>query len=158
MVTFKEGNNKFNFRVGAIILSRDKRRVLLHTIKGYDFYLLPGGRVEMNEDSTTAIKRELREELGLEGIQPSPRLYLEDFFKFNGENYHEFSINFLVCLEEKNGDLENWDEFFGVEGEKYIFKWVDIDKIDSISMKPSLMKKIIKNNSDQCEHIILHEA
>ena len=158
MISFKEDNSKFNFRVGAIILSRDKRKVLLHTIKGYDFYLLPGGRVEMNEDSTSAIRRELKEELGLENIQPSLRLYLEDFFKFNGENYHEFSINFFVQLDEKNGFLEDWDEFLGVEGEKYIFKWVEIDKLDSFTVKPAIMKKIIKNYSSQCEHIILHEV
>lgn len=158
MISFKEENNKFNFRVGAIIVSRDRKKVLLHTIKGYDFYLLPGGRVEMNEDSASAIKRELKEELGLEDIEPSLRLYLEDFFKFNDENYHEFSINFLVLLDDKNAFLENLEEFLGVEGEKYIFKWVDIDKIDSFTMKPSIMKKIIKNYDGQCEHIILHEA
>lgn len=158
MISFKEENNKFNFRVGAIILSRDRKKVLLHTIKGYDFYLLPGGRVEMNEDSTSAIKRELKEELGLENIEPTLRLYLEDFFKFNGVSYHEFSINFLVLLDEKNAFLENWDEFLGVEGEKYIFKWVDVDKIDSFSMKPAIIKKTIKNYNAQCEHIILHEV
>lgn len=158
MISYKDGDNKFNFRVGAIILSRDKKKVLLHTIKGYNFYLLPGGRVEMNEDSTSAIRRELKEELRLENIKPSLRLYLEDFFNFNGENYHEFSINFLVELDENNGFLENWDEFLGVEGEKYIFKWVEIDKLDSFLIKPAIIKKIIKNYGGVCEHIILHEV
>ncbi len=157
MISFKENNNKFNFRVGAIVLSRDKRKVLLHTIKGYDFYLLPGGRVEMNEDSGSAIKRELNEELGLENLQPSLRLYLENFFKFNGENYHEFSINYLVYIDDKNSFIEKWDDFLGVEGEKYIFKWVNIDEIDNYKMKPAIMKKIIKNYAGPCEHIILCE-
>lgn len=42
MISFKEENKKFNFRVSAIVLNKNKTKVLLHTIKGYDFYLLPG--------------------------------------------------------------------------------------------------------------------
>ena len=62
MISYKEEQNKFNFRVGAIIKKENK--VLIHRLKNFDFWLLPGGRVEMLEDTKKAILRELNEELG----------------------------------------------------------------------------------------------
>ena len=44
MISYQEGDAKFNFRVSAIILNQSRDSVLIHTIKGYDFWLLPGGR------------------------------------------------------------------------------------------------------------------
>ena len=44
MISFKEENKKFNFRVGAVIINSDKKKVLLHTIKGFGFYLEKGNR------------------------------------------------------------------------------------------------------------------
>jgi len=100
MISFIEDNKKFNFRVSAIILNSDKTKMLLHTIKGYDFYLLPGGRVEWLENCEDAIKRELKEELGLEKISVRPRLLLDNLFDFNNIVYQELSFIFVVKLED----------------------------------------------------------
>ena len=157
MISFKEGSNKFNFRAGAIIVSGDKKRVLLHTIKGYNFYLLPGCRVEWLEDSVSAIRRELKEELGLENITLRLRLNLESFFNFNEINYHEISNNFVVELDDRHKFLEEYDEFLGVEGENYIFKWVPFDELDSQIMKPNYLKEVIKNYQEGFEYKILND-
>lgn len=58
-------NNRFNARVSAIIYNEDKTKVLLFKMKDRNFFMLPGGRIEMNEISLDAIKREIFEELGL---------------------------------------------------------------------------------------------
>lgn len=157
MISFKEENKKFNYRVGAIIISSDKKKVLLHTIKGFDFYLLPGGRVEWMEFSTDAIKRELKEEINLENIHPRPRLFMENFFTFKDVEFQEVSNGFVVELDSKHAALEKHSDFTGVEGEKYIFKWVDIDKIDDYTIKPSIWKNIIKNYNGDFEYITLEE-
>ena len=145
MISFKEDGKKFNFRVGAVILSQDKKKVLLHTIKGYDFYLLPGGRVEWLENSYDAIKRELQEELNIKNLEPRPIAYYENFFNFLNTDFHEISNNFVIVLDKENAFLEKSNEFFGVEGEKYIYKWVDIDKLDELVLKPYILKEIILN-------------
>lgn len=157
MLSFKEENRKFNYRVGAIILSNDKSKVLLHTIAGFGFYLLPGGRVEWMETTEDAIKRELAEELGLTDISPKMRLHLEDFFEFGGVEYHEISNNFVVELTEKHKDLEMLTDFYGLEGEKYIYKWVPISELENYIVKPELLKQTIKDYLNQVEFKVLEE-
>ena len=63
MISYEENTNKFNFRVGGIIESPDKKKILIHRLSNFDFWLLPGGRVEMLEDTKKAILREIEEEL-----------------------------------------------------------------------------------------------
>lgn len=143
MISFKEDGKKFNFRVGAVILSQDKKKVLLHTIKGYGFYLLPGGRVEWLENSLNAVKRELEEELGLTNINPRPIAVYENFFNFLDSDFHEVSNNFVVELDKEHAFLEEKETFNGVEGEKYIYQWCDLDKLDQVELKPLVLKEII---------------
>nr|WP_260986873.1 NUDIX domain-containing protein [Paenibacillus terrae] len=95
MITFTEGQNKFNFRVAGIAVHRD--RILLHTTLQDDFWNLPGGRVEFQESTDQALIREIREELGID-IQIDKLLYVnEDFFEYDRMKYHEigFSLHFL---------------------------------------------------------------
>ncbi|MDR2411927.1 MAG: NUDIX domain-containing protein [Candidatus Peribacteria bacterium] len=157
MLSFKEKNKKFNFRVGAIIISIDKQKVLMHTIAGYDFYLLPGGRVNWLENSVDALKRELREELGLTNINPVARLNLENFFNFSGMEFHEISNDFVIELTDDHKFLEEKEQFFGEEGEKYIFKWFPIEKIDNVNIKPALLKEVIKSHNESYQFLTLDE-
>lgn len=157
MISFKEDNKKFNFRVGAIILNRDKTKVLLHTIEGYGFYLLPGGRVEWLEDCKTAIKRELEEEIGLVNIESRERLFLENMFLFNNIEFQEISMDFIIELDDRHKNLEEKEEFCGVEGTKYLYKWVEIKDIDKFTIKPMVLKKIIKNYGSNFEYLIYDE-
>ncbi len=50
-------------RVGAVIIKNKK--ILLVTIKGASYYWTPGGKVELKESLSQALKRELKEELNL---------------------------------------------------------------------------------------------
>ena len=157
MISFKEDNRKFNYRVGAIIISENKKKVLLHTIKGYGFYLLPGGRVEWMEFCNDSLIRELEEELGLKNVQLRERLFLEDLFIFKDVEFQEISNNFVVELTKEHKFWEEKEEFTGVEGEKYIYKWVNIDEIDNYVIKPALLKETIKNYKNNYEYIKLEE-
>ena len=157
MISFQEENQKFNFRVGAIIISEDKTKVLLHTIKGRDFYLLPGGRVEWQEDSVLSIKRELAEEIGLTNINPILRLHIENFFTFQNVNYHEISNIFTVYLDSRHKFLDKHKIFCGLEGEMYVYQWVDITDINNYNLKPNLLKNVLHLHTNSQEHIILHE-
>lgn len=79
MISYEKNDNKFNFRVSAIILDQSGKNVLIHQIKNRDFWLLPGGRVEMMESTQDAIIRELREELDIGSFDVKLAMISEDF-------------------------------------------------------------------------------
>lgn len=62
-IRFKLEN--FDFHSRTIIYNKEKNKVLL--FKDEDrrsFYLLPGGKIQLGEDSLSTIKREVNEEIG----------------------------------------------------------------------------------------------
>ena len=58
---------KFTVSVGAIVINNENKVLLLdHVLRPASGWGLPGGFIEKNESPAKAIKRELREEIGLE--------------------------------------------------------------------------------------------
>lgn len=82
---YEINNNRFNARVSAIIYNYDKTKILLFKMKDRDFYRLPGGRIELNEDSLSAIKREIIEELGFQ-LDFQLCAIQENFLKLSNKN------------------------------------------------------------------------
>ena len=62
-ISFKCGNEKFNYRVCAMMIS-DNKILAMHDERSPYFYL-PGGRVSMGETAENAVIREIKEELGI---------------------------------------------------------------------------------------------
>ena len=62
-ISFQCENEKFNYRVCAMIISEDKI-LAMHDERSPYFYL-PGGRVTMRETAEHAVIREVQEELGV---------------------------------------------------------------------------------------------
>lgn len=56
------------------IIIRDGKVAMVHSLK-YDYYKFPGGGMEPEEDRITTLRREVREETGLEVIPESIREY-----------------------------------------------------------------------------------
>lgn len=53
-------------KVGAVILSDDRQRMVVVRKKGKSVFIIPGGKPEGTESDVEALKRELREELNIE--------------------------------------------------------------------------------------------
>lgn len=47
MVTFEQGDRRFGLRTVAVILDRERKRVVIHRASHEDFWTLPGGRVAL---------------------------------------------------------------------------------------------------------------
>ena len=62
-ITFKSGDEKFNYRVCAMIISEGKI-LAMHDDRS-PYYYLPGGRVALGETAEMAVIREVQEELGV---------------------------------------------------------------------------------------------
>lgn len=111
----------------------------------------------MLEDTENAILREIQEELGV--ISEVDRLVsiTESFFDMKDKTYHELGFNYLLRLPKNSQLLKMQDEFEGIEGEKYRYKWIDKELLSQITFKPNYMIPILQNIPQEIVHIIKDE-
>lgn len=146
----KIGNNSFHSRVSAIIYNKNKTKVLLFKVEdGRDFYLLPGGRIQFNEDSLTAIKREILEELGY-NLEFSLCGISENFLKRENENIMQYNFCYKAVY---NGKIEN-EHFECLDHEGQTFHWIDISKLKGIKLFPLIANKYIYQETFNIFHNI----
>ena len=97
-ISTQVGQRLFNYRVSAVFRCGDK--ILLHHGLDKDHYTLPGGRVKDGESTVTALKREMKEEMGLdiEYVRPFSFIFcfLLSFLSFSG--YMAFLWMLLAML------------------------------------------------------------
>ena len=152
-VSFMNDDNiKLNVRVAGLIT--DSNKVLLQTCDKTDFYSLPGGRVKYMEDSLCAIKRELKEELGIIIKDKDIELIdmLENFFVFDDTKYHEYLFIYKIsnCY-----NLKNKDNFKTLDKASSTNSWHDLDKVPNLNVKPEIIKKLVYTK--KLRHDIVHE-
>lgn len=140
-IRLKLENYDFHSRTSVIIYNKKKDKVLLFKVEdGREFYLLPGGKIHLGEDSLSAIKREVEEEIGYElnycfcGIN-------ENFIEVNGINIMQYEFLYKATYDKT---IEK-EIFECKDKNNQTFHWIDLSKINEINIKPDHIKEIIKN-------------
>ena len=134
-----------------------ENRLLVMTDERSPYYYLPGGRVSMNEESTMAIKREIKEELDVE-VEATQLLWIvENFFveQQSQEQFHEIGMYYLLQLTEED-ILKRGQEFIMNEGgyKKLSFLWLPLEKIKHLNIYPLFLKERIMNLPQVPEHLV----
>ncbi len=145
-------NNRFNARVSSIIYNKDKTKVLLFKIQDRDFYMLPGGRIEMNESSLDAIKREILEELEL-NLEFKLCSIQENFLKLKNTNIMQYCFCYKTIYDGKIND----EKFVCKDNNSQMFEWIELNKLSDITIKPSSTLKLIQNDDNDIKHVIEFE-
>lgn len=147
-IDFEKNNYRFNARASAIIFNKEKNKVLLFKAEDEkDYFLLPGGRIEFYEDSLTAIKREIMEELGYT-IDFSLCSIQENFVVKNNQKISQYCFCYKGIFD---GDIDD-SKFVCKDNNGQYFYWIDIDKLSNYKIYPESTIKLI--NSNKLEHII----
>lgn len=144
----------FNYRVAGIWIKNGY--VLLHRDVNEKNWSLPGGRVKMAEDSTLSIKREFQEELGLDINIEKLAWVVENFFEYKGKNVHEIGMYYLVTSENKSFELSS-TPFYGKEGERLIYQWMQIEELQETEMYPKFLRTALGKLPLETEHIIVKQ-
>ncbi len=153
MITFEKGEVGFNYRVVGIAVNGN--RVLLHRAENDDFWSLPGGRVELLEPSVDALKREMREELGIEIHVERLIWVVEDFFEYDDKSYHELALYFLMTFPQDSHLYGKNEPFVGdEEGIKLLFKWHRLDELEEIPLYPTFLRKALNSIPEVTEHVV----
>ncbi len=153
MITFEKNSYVFSYRVVGVAIHDNK--VLVHRSIIDDFWSLPGGRCEFLEISKDALIREMKEEIGISINITRPLYFVENFFNSEGKDYHEISIFYLLEFPEDSKLVFKNEPFYGIEDElELIFKWVDINTLETLRLYPLFLRKALKNIKPFPEHII----
>ena len=140
-ISFKieEENIKFNFRVAALLATKDK--ILLQSTTDDNFLSLLGGRVQFFEDTKSALIRECKEEIGIEFKEKDLKLLdiVENFFTYNNTKYHEILYIYKIKPPKK---LIEQDTIKTLDKDNSINKWYDIKEIEKLNIKPEIIKQI----------------
>lgn len=142
-ISFQSGNEKFNYRVCAVILN-DGKILAMQDERSPHFYL-PGGRVKMGETAEDAVIRETKEELNIVARVIRPLWLNQGFFKedVDGLQYHEICIYFLMDISDTDL-LSRGDAFFRQEGvQRHTFQWLKYEQLQHEYFYPVFLKKQI---------------
>ena len=133
-----------NCRVVAII--EEDNKILFQKKEHDKYWSLPGGKIEIGEKTIDALKRELKEELGITNFNVETLIIVsEHFFTFKNNKYHQFIFGHKVKYLDNKKTLKEL-EFKGIEKDKnLIFKWFDKEKLESLPIKPDFLGQKLKN-------------
>ena len=132
---------KFKFRVCGVL--EHKNKYLVVKMNSNTFYCLPGGHVELGEDTNQAVLREMREELGFEvKIQKLVAIH-QNFFKANdGKNFHEIGVYYVVnAVDEKNINDKDYvrEELDKGKLQHLDFKWFTKEQLSKQDFRPKFI-------------------
>ncbi len=103
---------------------------LIQCDRAQSVFRFPGGSIELGETAADAIRREMREEYGLEVVVGDLCIVCENFFHFDGTAGHEIQLfhwctvviddSALPLVHHEHADIHlNWWDITNVPGEVY---------------------------------------
>ena len=131
---------KFKFRVCGILEHNNK--YLAVNMNDNGFYCLPGGHVELGEDTDTAVLREMQEELGYPVKIKRMVAFSQNFFEGKGKKFHEIGVYYIVnAVDEKQ---VNTNDYIREELDKGMvqhleFKWFTKQELKQIDFRPKFI-------------------
>ncbi|WP_417387318.1 NUDIX hydrolase [Gimesia sp.] len=140
---------RVNLRVAAIV-RREEEVLLCRPPDDEDWWFLPGGRVRVNEDSLTAVQRELTEEIGPGFAVQRPVAVVENFFDLDNRRFHEICTFYEVAWHGTAIAAT-------VEDVLEVFDWFSLSDLSDVVLKPELIKERILNPRAELELILNRE-
>lgn len=157
VISFPMPEGRFNFRVAGIMIAEG--HVLICREDDDDYAMLPGGRVELGEDSRVSLVREIAEELALPAEVGPLIATSESFYRRENEDFHELGFFYLVTLPGQGPDgkapwLKRRDE-----GHDLSFYWVPLagNGLEEYNLLPRWLPAFLRDLQAEHDHIIYDE-
>jgi nucleoside triphosphatase len=137
--------------VGAVIFNPDNKILLCKSHKWNNKYIIPGGHIELGEKMEEALRREIREETGLEIYDVRLISIKESVYDKTFHDKKHFIFIDYICK------TDSYNIVLNEEAQEY--EWVDLNEIDNFELggfvKP-LLKEIINRKESKYKTEILY--
>jgi 8-oxo-dGTP pyrophosphatase MutT (NUDIX family) len=156
-MTFKP-KRLFQMRVAGLGF-RDGH-VLVHRAVHETFWTFPGGRAEMGETTEETLRREMREELGVEVNVERLLWTVENFFDYEGRNWHELGFYYLMDLPT-HFPFHPTDIVHRVQdGHELEFKWVPAttEALRALDIPPYFIAGEIEALPSTARHLVWRDG
>lgn len=135
--------------------------VLVHRAIHEPFWTFPGGRAEIGETSIETLKREMVEELGVGVVVERLLWSVENFFRYEERDCHEFGLYYLMELPPSfpfaSDEIIHRVQDGGSELE---FKWVPATRaaLTKLDIPPYFIAEEIETLPDSPRHLIWRDG
>jgi len=145
--------NRLTVRVYGILFD-DKKRILVSDefIRGDYFTKFPGGGLEIGEGTRDCVKREFKEETGLD-VMVGGHIYTTDYFQPSAFNTSDQIISIYYYVQAKGlNNLQVKTTVFDFEqhqiadpkGQSEVLRWIDWDALDENSVSLPIDKIVVR--------------
>lgn len=143
----------FNVRVYGVLIDQQHRLLVSDEfIRGEYFTKLPGGGLEFGEGTRECLKREFKEETGLDVIIGA-HLYTTDFFQISAFNKKDQIISIYYAVDTEHPIIlptvtTPFDfqphQTADPNGESEVFRWIPLDILTENDMSLPIDKVVIR--------------
>lgn len=158
MIVIDREHQRFNYRIAGLAFQNET--LLVHRAEGDAFWALPGGRSEIGETAEQTLKREMVEELGAKVEVLRPLWFVENFFRYDGKDFHEIALYLLMRFLDPGPLLASNGPFIRLDdGVRLTFQWsaVDPTTLASLPLYPSFLQEAVATLPDSLQHIVHRE-
>ena len=136
---------RLNVRVGVIM--RHKENVVIEISTVGRNSVVPGGRIHINEDSKSALAREIKEEMNFEIDQNKLKMVkvFENFFNYDNKDVHEIYFLYEYIIDKQEFEKLNLEQ--NKDNDTTYFALISNSEIAKYNLLPIELHKIIKGNS-----------
>ena len=130
--------------VGALIFNKEGDILLLKSVKWSNNYSIPGGHIEIGEKFEDALKREIKEETGLDIYDIKLISLLDSIFDKSFDREKHFIFIDFVCKTDSDRVVLNH------ESQEYI--WISIPESLKLALNPTtrrFIQEYVKGESSE---------
>jgi ADP-ribose pyrophosphatase YjhB (NUDIX family) len=153
MIDFTVDEMRFTYGARGVAIHDD--HVLLHRTDDLDYWILPGGRVEMGETASEALAREMREELGQE-VEVGRLLWIvESFLKLDGVRSQAIGFYYAISFPASSVVPLERRPFTVMDGRwRLSFAWHHLSQLDALTVYPPFLRRHLRELPTSPTHIL----